>query len=132
MELWLSSSCKDRIFIGTHSLETSSEIRNARHIDGHTGKYDGVHFYGNDGRNAYMESVLNILLSSFNTQLPTEKVRTRQSPGDSFHTRCPQTNYMNRKKEDNNRKYSSVVSGNKQPLKTQNRFSPLQTASKNL
>ena len=126
LKLWLSSSCKDKIFIGSHSLETSAEIRNIRHTDKRSGRYDGVHFYGTAGRNAYMESVLNIILSSFNTKLPAENAR--QSSVDDSHTRCPQTNYMNRKKGDSNRKYSSVVTGN-QPLKTKNRFSPL---SKNL
>ena len=131
LELWLSSPYKDKICIGTHSLETSAEIRKIRHTDKRSGRYDGVHFYGTDGRNAYMESVLNILLSSFHTQFPAENVRARQSSVDDSHTRCPQTNYMNSKKYNNKRNYSSVVSGS-QPLKTKNRFSVLGENSKNL
>jgi hypothetical protein len=112
--------------IGSHTLEASAEIRNNRQTDDRTGNYDGVHYYGSEGRIAYIESVLNILLSSFDSPAPTGSNRNNDS-----HTRCPQTNYMNRKKVDSGkRKYSSVVAG-PNPIKTKNRFSALGQVSGN-
>ena len=126
LELWLNSVSKDKIVIGSHTLEASAEIRNNRQTDDRTGKYDGVHYYGSEGRIAYIESVLNILLSSFDSPAPTGSNRNNDS-----HTRCPQTNYMNRKKVDSGkRKYSSVVAG-PNPIKTKNRFSALGQVSGN-
>ena len=58
-QLWLSSKNKDKISIGQHNLATSGS--GASHDDIFknlkTSKYDGVHFYGNSGRNIYSKSV---------------------------------------------------------------------------
>ena len=124
LELWLASPCKDRIFIGSHSLDA---IRNIRHMDERNGRYDGLHYYSNVGRAAYTESVLNILLSSFQTQAPSKSMHAKHSKYEENHSRCPQANYM---KENNKRMYSSVVTG-QPPLKTSNRFSPLNKVSEN-
>ena len=45
---WMDSQFKDRITIGNHRVTK-------------TGKYDGIHLYGNSGRKAYTNSVINIL-----------------------------------------------------------------------
>ena len=75
------------------------------------GRYNGYH---------YTKSILNILSSSFHDpgQMQTMTKRPMYS---TDHTNCPQAKYM--------RLYSSVVSG--QAVKTQNRFSPLNTLSEN-
>ena len=111
LELWLDSPMKDKIFIGSHNLECSADIKMKRYTDERTNKYDGVHLYGIAGKTAYTESVLNILLSSF---------QARQPANDDDHTSCPQSKYGNNQR----RNYSSVVTG-KSKIKTQNRFSPL-------
>ena len=116
LELWMDSPI-DKIFIGSHNLECSGELKVKRYKDDRTGWYDGVHLYGSAGKMAYTESVLNILLSSFPAQA---HANTYHTPDDS-HTSCPQSKYTQQKK------YSSAVRGNIGPskVKTQNRFSPL-------
>ena len=89
LELWIDSPHKERIHIGNHDL-------------------DGVHLYGSQGRVAYTESVLDILLTSFQTPNPAQD-----------HISCPQA--INAKKQ---RLYSSVLKGSP-GIKTQNRFSIL-------
>ena len=58
-QLWLSSPLKNRITIGSHSLECSGGIRDARYRN--KKRYDGIHMYGPSGWKAYTESVLRIL-----------------------------------------------------------------------
>ena len=89
LELWIDSPHKERIHVGNHSL-------------------DGLHMYGIQGKVAYTESVLDILLTSFQT--PTQAQE---------HTSCPQAIIAK-----NQRLYSSVLKGNP-GIKTQNRFSAL-------
>ena len=62
VQLCLSSPLKDKIHIGTHSLECSGAVKDARYRLGN--RYDGLHFYGPSGRKAYTESVLQILRSA--------------------------------------------------------------------
>ena len=131
LELWLSYPHKDRIFIGNHTLDAPADVQNIRQTDERTGRYDGVHYYGGAGQAAYLESVVNILLSSFHNQAQ-QSTQTRQSRDEENHSRCPQANFMNKNQKKNKRKYSSVVSGQgQQPVKTSNRFSPLSEASGN-
>ena len=106
LELWLDSPMKNRIFIGSHNLDCSGNTWTKRYTDEQSGRYDGVHLYGSPGQAAYTESVVNILLSSFQTLA-----------NDDSHTSCPQTKYKRRT-------FSSVVTGNSN-IKTQNRFSTL-------
>ena len=120
LELWLDSPQKQNIHIGSHYLQCSANTM----TDERSGKYDGVHLYGSAGKQAYTESVINILLSSVNPSANDDF--TRMLPNDDFHTRCPQTKYNQKQKK----LYSNVVGG-KGPIKTQNRFSPLAGNSKN-
>ena len=57
----------------------------------YSGKYDGVHMYSELGREAYMKSVLNILLSSF--EISSTVPRNILQSNDDDHTRCPQALY---------------------------------------
>ena len=123
LELWLDSSMKDKIIIGSHTLESSADVKKQRYTDERTNKYDGVHLYGRAGKEAYTESVLNIMISSLQSQ-PSQ---TSQQNSNDYHTDCPQTKFGNAQR----RKYSTVVAGKKTTIKTQNRFSPLSQQSGN-
>ena len=118
LELWLDSPHKNNIFIGSHSLESSANVRKERYTDDRTGWYDGVHLYGSSGKTAYTESVLNILLSSLSVQDPAPA--NQRQMNDNYHNTCPQSKHNEKQK----RKYSSVVTG-QDPIKTHHRFSPL-------
>ena len=114
---------KDKIIIGSHTLESSADVKKQRYTDERTNKYDGVHLYGRAGKEAYTESVLNIMISSLQSQ-PSQ---TSQQNSNDYHTNCPQTKFVNAQR----RKYSTVVAGKKTTIKTQNRFSPLSQQSGN-
>ena len=106
LELWLDCPMKDRISIGSHNLECSGEERMKRYKDDRSGRYDGVHHNSGVGKVFYTESVLEILLSSLQTQASDEQhTWTKQNAKQS-------------------RTYSSAVNG-KTGIKTQNKFSPL-------
>ena len=62
VQLWLQSKHKDRLTIGTHSLECAGAIRESRYR--FKNRFDGIHLYGPSGGKAYTESVLGILKSS--------------------------------------------------------------------
>ena len=85
LELWLDSPLKDKIFIGSHNLECSGKSRTNRYTDKRTGQYDGVHMYGRAGAAAYTESVVNILLSSFQSGSSTQKNQETQKNNDDSH-----------------------------------------------
>ena len=104
LELWLDSPMKHKIFIGSHNLECSGEVMMKRYGDDRTGHMDGVHLYGRAGKKAYTESVLNILLSSLQSQAP---VQPTKPANDDYHTRCAGTQHYSQQ----NRNYSSVVKG---------------------
>ena len=91
MELWLYSPLKNKIHLGIHNLDCTGEVRRQRYTDMYSGKYDGVHMYSELGREAYMKSVLNILLSSF--EISSTVPRNILQSNDDDHTRCPQALY---------------------------------------
>ena len=62
VQLWLGSKHKERLTIGTHSLECVGGIRESRFRL--KNKFDGINMYGPSGRKAYTESVLGILKNS--------------------------------------------------------------------
>ena len=65
--------------------------------------------YGRQGRKAYTDSVLSILISN----IPSQRPRLRP---EDFYRSCPQTMYMNKQTSRSGTKYSVPV---------QNRFSQL-------
>ena len=121
----MNSPHKNKIIIGSHSLECPIETRNLRYTDECSGWYDGVHPYGSAGKIAYTESFVNILLYSLLSQDTGKDFQPGLDQEDD-HTRCPQTKHMQKQK----RKFSSVVTG-KPPVKTQNRFSCISGSSEN-
>ena len=92
LQLWLDSQLKNKIFIGSHTLECSDQTKLNRYVNEQTGRYDGVHMYGTDGKPAYTESVINIMISSFQTSAPA--MPTKMPAND--HKRCPQAKYKNK------------------------------------
>jgi hypothetical protein len=84
----MKSPLKNKIFVGTHNIECSGGIREARYRCTKSGKYDGVHLYGTTGTKAYTNSVMNILKAA--GFIPVE------CPP------CPQFQYQNRKYEEKN------------------------------
>ena len=61
---WIESPLKDRIFVGTHVLDTSGREFDAIFRDSSSGNRDGVQLRGKCGRKVYTDSVLGILKSS--------------------------------------------------------------------
>ena len=115
--LWVESTHKENIMVGSHTLDCSAVAQMERFTDERSGRYDGIHMYGSSGKLAYTDSLSNILLSSLETSSPSF---IRAIPANNYHTQCPQTRYMEKQKQ----LYSTVVRGNG-PVKTQNRFAPL-------
>ena len=116
LEVWLDSPMKEKIFIGSHNLDCTGHTRKERYTDERTGRYDGVHLYSSVGKSAYTDSVINILMSSFQTYS-----NSSNQPTDGF-----QTKQNGRKKSS----YSSVAAGEPH-IGTSNRFSPLNKVSGN-
>ena len=75
--LWLNSPHKDRILIGSHSLESSGsgEIYHARYVT-RSGRQDGVHFWGQNGREQYTNSVKNIFMMAELNKISDKGART--------------------------------------------------------
>ena len=63
-QLWLNSALKDKIHIGRHSLESSGAgaTHFKRYENIKTGRYDGVHMYGQTGCKDYTNSLKTILM----------------------------------------------------------------------
>ena len=82
-EEWMNSEYKDRIMIGTHNIECSGAIQQARYRETRSGKFDGIHMFGPSGRKFYTLSVLNIFkkCNFFSTEY-------------EYHQSCPQFRYQ--------------------------------------
>ena len=92
--MWHGSAMKDMIMIGKHSLDCGGDQIGARYRDDWSGRYDGVHMYGSNGKNVYTRSVLQIVKSV----LPTPHTKVPSSSSSSFHSSCPQTQYQKMQK----------------------------------
>ena len=80
MNLWMNSSMREKIVVGTHNIDCSGAIQAARYRHTQTGRFDGVHLYGSSGSKAYTLSLVNILKAA--------KVVANDF---DFHRSCPQT-----------------------------------------
>ena len=97
LELWLDSPMKNKMFIGSHTLDCSGDTRHRRYTDERTNRYDGVHLYGTAGKTAYTESVINILLSSFQTKNSAQPSHPKQPSYNDDHNSCPQAKFSKNK-----------------------------------
>ena len=89
VECWMSSKVKDKIFIGSHNIDCTGGIREARYRETKTGRFDGIHLLGSSGKKAFTNSVLNII-----------NLAEMMDPGFD-HQHCPQTRHQGRKKSTN-------------------------------
>ena len=100
--LWTESAFRHKIFIGTHNIECSGSIREARYRHTISGRYDGIHLYGSSGMKAYTQSVLNILKRAKVT-----------SPEYDYHQSCPQfvhqTRLRNQQRAPHNSSYRRPI-----------------------
>ena len=88
--LWMESPYKQKMFVGNHEIECTGAIRESRYCHTKSGRYDGIHLYGNSGSKAYTLSVLSILRAAHVT-----------SSEHDFHLSCAQYKYQNRQKNGN-------------------------------
>ena len=95
-ELWHSSALKDRIMIGKHNLECSGDQLEARYRDDWSGRYDGVHLYGTQGKDAYSSSLCQIIRAALSTSHSTFSTSPFSS---TFHSSCPQTLHQESQKQ---------------------------------
>ena len=114
--LWHSSTMKDNIVIGKHSLDCAEDMVQAWFKDDWSGRYDGVHMYGRQGQSAYTQSLLKI----FKSVIPTQQFKNLSST--SSHTDCPQTVYQKKSGKTNPDKQRSKTTYN---VPTRNKFNVL-------
>ena len=119
--LWMESPYKEKIFIGTHNIECSGSIREARYRHTKSGRCDYVHLWGSSGSKSYTLSVLHILRAAHVT-----------SSEHLFHQTCAQYKYQTGQKKSHT--WQSVKSNGRKntsrkqthlhnpPVHTQNRF----------
>jgi hypothetical protein len=88
--MWHSSAMRDRIVIGKHSLSCNEDNKVLMYRDDWSGRFDGIHLYGSQGKKAYSASVLNILRNVLPITPPS-------SPASSSHSMCPQSKYQKKK-----------------------------------
>ena len=84
-EEWMTCEYKDKIYIGSHNIDCTGAIREARYRETKSGKFDGLHLWGASGRKIYTLSVLNILRSANVTSSDYE-----------YHQSCAQYKYQNK------------------------------------
>ena len=95
-QLWLNSPLKDQIIIGRHSLENSGMGGGhlAKYKNHSTGRYDGVHFYGEAGCRDYTNSVQSILMIALAKHSSTQASAECGKTQADNHTNCPQAKYQ--------------------------------------
>ena len=95
-QLWMNSPLKDRIVIGRHGLENSGNgaAHLSRYQNFHTGRYDGVNFYGQTGSTDYTNSVKTILMMSIPKHSLAEDTAEFGTAQAGNHDACPQAKYQ--------------------------------------
>ena len=99
-QLWLSSPLKDIISIGCHSLESPGvgDSHLARYKNPNTGRYDGVHFYGNVGCKDYTKSVKTILMLALSEKQCSQPRSEGGKAQSDDHLDCPQSRFQKQRK----------------------------------
>ena len=131
VQLWLGSKHKDRLTIGTHSLECVGAIREARFRL--KNMFDGIHLYGPSGRKAYTESVLGILKTSGLVKNSPPKYfrrfhmtsETKSNVADKFYCPTQDTDWKNDRDIRTYKPKSQSSNHYKYEIPTSNRFSCL-------
>ena len=101
-QLWLDSSFKNKISIGSHSLEINSTDVAQNDLFKHPkfGTNDGVHHYGKLGKQSYTKSIRNSLQKSLPQNQQPNVSQKFQQP-QSYHQKCPQAVNKNMQKGNN-------------------------------
>ena len=84
-----TSSMKDKIIVGRHNLDFSNNMTNAIFKDNYSGRYDGIHMYGQVASTMYCRSVLRMFTSVFPN-------KSTNNTSDSTNRSCEQTLYQQR------------------------------------
>ena len=98
-QYWLNSPLKDKIIIGRHNLDSPGvgATHYRRYQSKLTGRYDGVHLYGQTGLTDYTRSVNNILALALHTQKQYYAASELGQNKSENHTNCPQAIYQRKK-----------------------------------
>ena len=101
-QLWLDSSLKQKIAIGSHTIETNSDgaLHNDVFKNAQTGKYDGVHHFGKLGRRLYSRSVGSILMKNLSKERQPAKSEDNHSQKNEKE-RCPEAPKQKRQNQKN-------------------------------
>ena len=147
-KLWLESKHKDKITVGQHCLDIDGAGHYEVYQNPENMKYDGVHFYGNIGRNIFTRSVMNLLSRTLLPEQPQQQAdqsqqksqqpphpqahpyhqKKNQSKPQDYHKKCPQFVFQQKQKQKPKQKQSQL-NGNKMnttfhnSVKDNNRFS---------
>ena len=123
-DCWMNSNLKQNITMGTHNIDCSGSIREARYRNTQSGRFDGVHLYGSSGQKAYTLSVLNIL-----------KAAELTTPEHNYHQTCNQARYqqqrMSRYRQGGKQNYVKWNIPQTYQVPTYNRFNTLSGAQGN-
>ena len=79
----MNSKFKENIIIGSHNIDCTGAIKEARYKETKSGKFDGIHLFGSSGQKAYTQSVLAVL-----------KFAQLTSGDYDYHHSCPQYRYQ--------------------------------------
>ena len=95
-QLWLNSPLRNKIVIGRHSLESSGSgaAHLTRYENMFTGRYDGVHFYGQTGRRDYTDSVKSIMMLALPEHITTKTSPEFDTAQHNNHNSCPQMKHQ--------------------------------------
>ena len=101
-QMWHSSAMKEKILIGKHSLYCGDNEIAARYRDDWTGRFDGVHMYGRQGKDAYTDSVCQIMKPALH--------KASSSPlfSSSSHSTCPQAQHQERQQQKSHRRNEDI------------------------
>ena len=93
-QLWLNSPLKEKIHIGRHSLESSGTgaTHFKRYENRKTGRYDGVHMYGQSGRKDFTNSLKTIIMMALAEESMADS-GVGTALGDN-HNDCEQAKYQ--------------------------------------
>ena len=114
--LWMESPYKEQIFIGSHNIECTGAIREARYRHTKSGRCDYIHLWGASGSKVYTLSVLHILRAAHVT-----------SSEHNFHQTCAQYKYQGRHNRNSMRQSSKrkQTQPSTPAVHTHNRFNGL-------
>ena len=107
VQLWVDSPLKNKILVGSHNIDCFGSIRESRYRHTKSGRFDGIHLYGNSGMKAYTNSVLNILQLA---DMVSE---------DSDHLAIPQSLFQNKRRENLNSQKQKNSHRNQNPRNQQ-------------